>query len=157
MVLQLVARRRGHYAVCRMADETIIVMDVAVAIIFDGPLMLVCKRPDSGYYGGWWEWPGGKTRIYESAEEGARRELMEEIGIQCGALERFHRMDASYPGRRVNLTFMLGRVLPRQKAKADALEHKWVKPEEARELKFLEANKPVLEKLIEQLTARRRR
>ncbi|MCC6574615.1 MAG: NUDIX domain-containing protein [Planctomycetes bacterium] len=139
-----------------MSDETIIVLDVAVAIIFDGPLMLVSKRPETGYYGGWWEWPGGKVHITESGEEAARRELKEEIGIQCGTLERFHRMDASYPGRRVNLTFFVGKVLPRQKAKPDAMEHQWVKPEEVREMKFLEANKPVLEKLIEHLAARRR-
>lgn len=139
-----------------MTDETIVVLEVAAAIIFDGPLMLVSKRPARAYFGGWWEWPGGKVHVDETEEQCARRELLEEIGIEVGPLERFHRTYASYPGRRVKLTYLLGNVLPGQKPRDDAHEHKWVRPEEVREIQFLEANKPVLEKLIAQLAERRR-
>lgn len=134
-----------------MTDESIIEIEVAVAIVFDGPLMLVCKRPGAGYYGGWWEWPGGKLNAGESPEQCARRELMEEIGVKAGQLSQFHNMVADYPGRRVKLTFFVGQILPGQKPHTDALEHRWLRPQETRSLKFLEANLPVLEKLIAEI------
>ncbi len=134
-----------------MTDQSIVEIEVAVAVVFDGPRMLVCKRPQAGYYGGWWEWPGGKLDHGENPEACARRELMEEIGLEAGPLRRFYSMNADYPGRRVKLTFFVGEVLAGQRPRNDALEHRWLKPHEARDLKFLEANLPVLEKLITEL------
>ena len=122
-------------------------IEVSVVILYDGPRMLVNRRPDGSYFGGWWEWPGGKRQPGESAIDCAHRELEEEIGITAHALEEFGNEIVDYPGRRVRLTFFVGRRTQGQQAKEDALEHRWLRPEEVRELRFLEANLPMLERL----------
>ncbi|MHC4840940.1 MAG: (deoxy)nucleoside triphosphate pyrophosphohydrolase [Planctomycetota bacterium] len=123
-------------------------IDVSVVIVFDGDLMLVNQRPDGSYFGGWWEWPGGKLERPETWEEAALRELSEEIGITIGPLREFEFLTVPYPGRKVNLKFFLAAIDGAPKPREDALLHRWMKPEEVRELKFLEPNLPVLERLI---------
>jgi 8-oxo-dGTP diphosphatase len=52
---------------------------------------------------GSWEFPGGKRREGESAEDALARELREELGIEIHGLERFMTIDHEYPDRRVIL------------------------------------------------------
>jgi 8-oxo-dGTP diphosphatase len=124
-------------------------IEVSAVILFDGPLMLVSRRPEGTFFGGWWEWPGGKRELGESPEECARRELIEEIGIKAGALTVFAREVAEYPGRKVSMTFFVGNKLPGESPSAAALEHRWMRPNDVRQLKFLEPNLPVLQRLID--------
>jgi 8-oxo-dGTP diphosphatase len=132
--------------------------DVAVVILFDGDpasgyaagRMLINLRPQQAFFGGWWEWPGGKRQGEESLEQCARRELLEEIGLEAQQLAEYERRVVAHPDREVNVVFFIGRVKPGQAAKQDAMMHRWVTPQEAREYKFLEASMPVLKRLLEQ-------
>lgn len=123
------------------------VVEVAIVILLDGPCMLVNKRPEGSYYGGWWEWPGGKAEPGESLESCARRELREEIGLAAGPLTEFMHTTAEYPGRTVRLTFFTGRVARGSTPRHDALEHQWLTAPDVRKLRFLEPNLPVLDAL----------
>lgn len=124
-------------------------IEVSVVILYDGPRMLVNRRPEGSYFGGWWEWPGGKRDGDESALECARRELSEEIGIAALALTEYAVEIVDFPGRRVRLTFFVGRKPDDALPGPDALEHRWLVPEEVLKLRFLEPNLPVLKRLIE--------
>ena len=122
---------------------------VGVAIVLDDKgRVLVNHRPDEGYYGGWWEWPGGKCERGETPKACARRELREEIGIAVGEMKPFGVERAEYPGRIVKVHFFLCKKKKGSRAKRDALEHRWLAPEKISKLKFLEANLPVLRRLI---------
>lgn len=131
--------------------------DVAVVILFDGNAaagyaagrMLINLRPQKAYFGGWWEWPGGKRQGDETLEQCARRELMEEIGLEAEALAEYDRRVVTHPDREVNVVFFLGRVKPGQAARQDAMMHRWVTPQEAHDYKFLESSMPVLNRLLE--------
>ncbi|CAG0989390.1 ADP-ribose pyrophosphatase [Planctomycetaceae bacterium] len=132
--------------------------DVAVVILFDGDAaagyaagrMLINLRPQKAYFGGWWEWPGGKRQGDETLEQCARRELMEEIGLEAEALAEYDRRVVTHPDREVNVVFFIGRVKPGQAARQDAMMHRWVTPQEAHDYKFLESSMPVLNRLREQ-------
>jgi 8-oxo-dGTP diphosphatase len=43
---------------------------------------LVCQRPLSKRHGGLWEFPGGKVESGETDEAAAKRELLEELGVE---------------------------------------------------------------------------
>ena len=65
---------------------------------FDGQTVKVLLIERGGEpYKGYWAFPGGFLEMDESAEEGARRELMEETGLTTGVVRQFHAFSA--PGR----------------------------------------------------------
>lgn len=122
-------------------------IDVAVVILLDGQRTLVNLRPEGSFYGGWWEWPGGKRHEGESLEQCARRELYEEIGLEAAELAEFARTQARFHDRAVRLVFFTGSVKPGSVPSATALEHRWLTVPEVRRLRFLEPNLPVLDLL----------
>ncbi|HLX79702.1 MAG TPA: Nudix family hydrolase [Burkholderiales bacterium] len=58
-------------------------VEVAAAVIErpDGSFLLA-QRPAGKVYAGWWEFPGGKIEVGESAANALARELREELGIE---------------------------------------------------------------------------
>ncbi|MBK1721709.1 thiamine monophosphate synthase [Thiocystis violacea] len=65
--------------------------------------ILVTKRPDHVHQGGLWEFPGGKLESGERPEQGLRRELAEELGIQVRASRPLIRVQHDYGDRQVLL------------------------------------------------------
>lgn len=55
---------------------------VVACVVARGDELLVCQRPHHKRHGGLWEFPGGKCEPGESDAEAARRELMEELGVE---------------------------------------------------------------------------
>ena len=58
------------------------VVDVVAAVIVQEDRVLLCQRPKEKRHGGLWEFPGGKLSPGESLFDAARRELLEELGVQ---------------------------------------------------------------------------
>jgi mutator protein MutT len=62
-------------------DERADVRVIACVISREGEF-LVCQRPLSKRHGGLWEFPGGKVEPGETDEAAAKRELLEELGVE---------------------------------------------------------------------------
>jgi 8-oxo-dGTP diphosphatase len=59
-----------------------VMIDVVCGIIFkSGKVFIARRRPDKSL-GGYWEFPGGKIELEETNEEGLKRELREELGME---------------------------------------------------------------------------
>ena len=70
-----------------MIGETPGRIDVALAIpVLEGKV-LIARRGAGLHLAGHWEFPGGKVEAGEAPAEAARRELVEETGLRCAALE----------------------------------------------------------------------
>ena len=82
------------------------VVDVAVGVLIqpDGSFLLT-SRPQGKVYAGYWEFPGGKLEAGETVEAALRRELVEEIGIEVHAVERWKEELVDYPHALVRLHF----------------------------------------------------
>jgi 8-oxo-dGTP diphosphatase len=72
---------------------------VTAGVIARGAAVLVCQRPAGGHHAGKWEFPGGKVEPGETLEEGMRRELQEELGVEAEVGPALWRTEHHYPGR----------------------------------------------------------
>jgi A/G-specific adenine glycosylase len=57
-------------------------LQVTAAVIPNGNLVLLAKRPPGGLLGGMWEFPGGKQKPKETLQETLIREIMEELNLE---------------------------------------------------------------------------
>lgn len=119
-------------------------MDVTAAVIFRDGLVLIGQRYGGGYYGGFWEFPGGKIECGEAPEECLKRELMEELGIHCTVGKEISRTVYDYPDRRVHLHAFKAAI---DRGEPTALVHdelRWVKPADLATFTFVPADLPVI-------------
>lgn len=82
------------------------VVDVAVGVLMrpDGDFLLT-SRPQGKPYAGYWEFPGGKLEVDETVQQALARELLEELGIQIGAVHPWKVEMVDYPHALVRLHF----------------------------------------------------
>lgn len=96
---------------------------------FDGNTVKVLLIERGGEpYKGFWAFPGGFLEMDESAEEGARRELMEETGLTTPFVKQFHAFTAPDrdPRERVlTIAFYSVVRLSEVKGMDDARQAKW--------------------------------
>jgi mutator protein MutT len=56
-------------------------LDVTAAILVAERKVLIARRSPRGHEAGLWEFPGGKVKPGETPEQGLRREIREELGV----------------------------------------------------------------------------
>ena len=77
---------------------------VVAGALFDGERrVLIAQRPAGKHMAGRWELPGGKLESGETAIEGLRRELAEELGVELRDARPLIRLRHDYADRRICL------------------------------------------------------
>ena len=99
-------------------------IEVVGGILWRGGSFLAAQRPEGHPQAGFWEFPGGKVEPGESLEAALARELAEELSL---SVHFFH------------ITEFSGEPVAN-----DGQAFRWVTPEEALTLPFLEADRPLL-------------
>jgi A/G-specific adenine glycosylase len=87
---------------------------------------LAVRRPEGGLLGGLWELPGGELADGEALEEGARRCVLEAVGLHVGSIECVGAIEHVFTHRRLELHVVrcsepTGRVRRR-----GFVEHRWL-------------------------------
>lgn len=82
------------------------IVEVAAAVLEkpDGSFLLA-QRPVDKIWAGYWEFPGGKVEVGESARDALVRELREELGIEAVCVYPWITRVFSYPHATVHLSF----------------------------------------------------
>ena len=130
------------------------VTHVAVAILQNecGEFLLA-SRPPNKPWAGWWEFPGGKIEVGESAEYALIRELQEELGISPSHIQPWLQRTYNYPAthdsaaKTVKLHFFF---VTRWQGDLLALENQqlsWQSPSNISVSPILPANAPILKAL----------
>ena len=87
-----------------MSDGRIVRVAAGVLMRDDGKVLLA-QRIAGTPYAGYWEFPGGKLEVGESAREALARELHEELGIAIGPARPWQVEMVDYPHALVRLHF----------------------------------------------------
>ena len=124
-------------------------LHVVVGIIQQGENICIAKRSDDSHLGGMWEFPGGKVEEGESAFDGLKRELLEEIGIHVKSAQPVIQLPYDYAMRKVLLDFWLVTEFSGEAHGREGQPVTWVKRAELNRYHFPVANRPVMEMLLQ--------
>ena len=110
--------------------------------------MLVCRRRSDAAHAGKWEFPGGKRQPDESLPECLRREIAEELGIEVVVGPELWQTRYQYPNQEpVELFFFLVTTYRGSILNHAFAEVRWVTVGSVSELDFLEADRPLVERI----------
>ena len=123
--------------------------NVVVGLILDGKgRVLVSQRVEGAHMGGFWEFPGGKRRTLEGRQEALERELKEELGIQVLEARPLMALKHNYPDRCVCLDVFLVQTYEGRPVSLESQPIAWILPQDLKNIRFLPADKPIIEALI---------
>lgn len=97
-----------------MADTPQHSVSVAGIVVNSAGQVLVIQRRDNGH----WEPPGGVLELDEQFEEGVRREVMEETGMNV----RVERLTGVYKNLTIGVVALVFRCVPLDTADPDSIE-----------------------------------
>ena len=124
-------------------------VEVAVAILLSRGRVWIQPRRTRDSLMGCWEFPGGKLKPGESARDGLRREVREELGLDLSEnpVESYGRAHHSYPEQTVDIRFFLCRL-----ASPPPLRHgRWVELARLGSYRFPPANQSIVRRLREMM------
>lgn len=127
-------------------------MKVAVGVIVDEEgRILLTQRPLHVAHGGSWEFPGGKLEENETAEVALRREMKEEIDIDVVDCRFMGEIHHQYPTNRIQLIiFEITAFIGTPRCLEGQLAMQWVEKKALNPEHFPEANKAVIDLIMEQ-------
>ena len=121
---------------------------VVAGLLFHEGRLLVCQRSPDGQFPNKWEFPGGKIEPGEDPKEALRRELQEELRIVAEMGEEVWRTEHQYPGHSpVRLLFFAVRSYSGSVQNRVFQQVVWASLDTLRQFDFLEADRPLIEKL----------
>lgn len=128
-----------------MRRREVKITEVAAAVIErpDGSFLLGQRAPET-FYPGYWEFPGGKVELGETARDALVRELHEELGIEVLRADPWLRREHVYEHAHVNLNFFRVRAWSGELRDHVHSALAWQRPGATDVAPMLPANAPVL-------------
>ena len=127
------------------------------ALIFDNGNLLLVERGHEPLKG-WWSLPGGIVEAGEKLEDGIRREVLEETGLQVEPLSVFEIFERIIPDAEgkpeyhyVLIDYLCRPVGGRLEAASDVSRAAWVPEQKLREYRVTEGTLAVVERAFAKL------
>jgi 8-oxo-dGTP diphosphatase len=125
---------------------------VTAAVIENNGRILVCRRREGERFGGFWEFPGGKTETGESPEDGLVREIREELNLEIEVGERIDSIPYHDPPEGIVLTAFHARLRrPGEFVLREHADARWIFPRDLDGFSFAPADRPFVEILRNRL------
>ena len=124
---------------------------IAVGVVRRGDRLLITQRNPKGLLGGLWEFPGGKLKTGEGAQEACVREIREETGLGVKVDSFLARVDHAYTHFKIKMdVFICDHVSGRVKLNGP-VDHRWILPGDISEFAFPRANLKFIPFLLDRL------
>ena len=120
---------------------------VVAGIIKHNGKYLITKRFENSHLGGLWEFPGGKIMTGESDLTALKRELKEEIGIDCDVNDLVYETTYHYPDISINIKFYNCELLFGTPKPIECAEVKWIERSELSQYEFPPSDVKLIEML----------
>ena len=122
-------------------------IEVVAAIIRKGDKIFATQR-GYGEWKDWWEFPGGKMEDGESPEEALVREIREELSAEISVAEFLCTVEYDYPQFHLTMHCFLCSLMTDSMHLNEHEAARWLKGNELDSVKWLPADKMVVEQLI---------
>ena len=122
---------------------------VSAAVMVKDGKILIARRGGKGRFADKWEFPGGKVEQGETPKACVERELLEELGIRARAGQLIGKSRYDYGHMDVELWAYRVSSFRGQIRLTAHEEIRWVRPDELADFDFPEADRPIIEKLME--------
>ena len=125
------------------------IVEVAAAIILRDGKFFATQR-GYGEWKDWWEFPGGKMEVGETPEEALKREIREELSTEISVDEFLCTVEYDYPKFHLTMHCYLCTLLTEALHLNEHEAAKWLTNDELNSVKWLLADKIIVEQLISQ-------
>ena len=123
---------------------------VVAAVIRDGNRIFATQK-GYGNYRGWWEFPGGKIEAGETPQQALVREIREELDTEIEVGELISHVVYDYPEFHMDMDCFWCTVKEGNLTLKEAQSASWLCKDDLYSVKWLPADKDVLEKIESQL------
>lgn len=121
-------------------------IEVVAAIIRKEDKVFATQR-GYGEWKDWWEFPGGKIEQGETPEEALKREISEELSAEINVDELFITVDYDYPKFHLTMHCYLCTLQTNAMHLNEHESARWLAKDELDSVKWLPADKSIIEKL----------
>ena len=118
---------------------------VAAIIVRDGRIF--ATQRGYGDWKDWWEFPGGKVEPGESPEDALKREIREELATEIEVDELLATVEYDYPKFHLTMHCYLCTIISGDLSLLEHEDARWLALDELDCVKWLPADKDVIEKL----------
>ena len=122
-------------------------INVVAAIIRKGDKIFATQR-GYGEWKDWWEFPGGKIEQGETAEEALKREIREELSTEINVDCYLCTVEYDYPKFHLTMHCYICSLLTEALHLNEHEAARWLKNNELDSVKWLPADKIIVEQLI---------
>ena len=124
-------------------------LHVVAGIIFnEHQKILISRRPLNKTLGGYWEFPGGKLELGESAYQTLQRELFEEINLNVMKAKAWKKINYVYPDMAVTLDLWKVESFNGDVKAMEGQDIAWVSAHSLEQYLFAPANQEVIKELM---------
>ena len=123
---------------------------VVAAVIRDGNRIFATQK-GYGNYKGWWEFPGGKIEEGETPRQALEREIREELDTEIEVGELISHVVYDYPEFHMDMDCFWCTVKDGNLTLREAQSASWLGKEDLYSVKWLPADKDILQKIETQL------
>jgi A/G-specific adenine glycosylase len=134
------ASRRQSEFPARTTRKPVPRYHVAVGIVQRNDRVLITQRSPGGLLGGLWEFPGGKVRSRESAEDACKREIAEEINLDVEVIEYLTHVEHAYSHFKIGVDVFACRYRAGDVKLHGPVDYRWVLVDEIDEYPLPGAN-----------------
>ncbi|NIO04149.1 MAG: A/G-specific adenine glycosylase [Proteobacteria bacterium] len=143
---------RQHEIPVTMSAKAVPTYHLATGVVYRDNHLLITRRNTRGLLGGLWEFPGGKVKKGETAEQACLRELREEVNLSVEILGRITQVKHAYTHFRIVMDVFRCRYGSGEVVLRGPVDYRWITTEEIDQFPFPGANHKFIPLLLNQGT-----